>query len=285
MDKANEVITGLQSELQSVNEKCTSLEEQLGEEMKRMQKLLQQQWAETDKKLCAMKKTLNERCDSVKAECMAAVQTISDKVGKSLENVDRLKEQFENLEQETNDQLRGLSMRCEENKEAIEEQDSKFKDQLNDLTEILHAKALELDTKIEKCLEETTQRINQFDEKQQVFQFETNKELAQKADLEDLKHKLDISKYEEFKAIYRSFQEQQEELIQSVEGKLEDHSSEQRALTDRISSTDAQHEQYKVVTNERLDALQRAVDNPVDTDSIKEEICTHLAAENELFKE
>merc|ERR1719295_536623 len=176
-------------------------------------------------------------------------------------------------------------MRCEENKEAIEEQDNKFKNQLNDLTEILNAKAMELDTKIEKCLEETTQRINQFDEKQQVFQFETNKELSQKADIEDLKHKLDISKYEEFKTIYQSFVERQDELIQSVEGKLEDHSAEQRALTDRISSTDAQHQQYKVVTNERLDALQRAVDNPVDTDSIKEEICTQVAAENELFKE
>merc|ERR1719334_1276280 len=145
-------------------------------------------------------------------------------------------------------------MRCEENKEAIEEQDNKFKDQLNDLTEILHAKALELDTKIEKCLEETTQRITQFDEKQQVFQFETNKELAQKADLEDLKHKLDISKYEEFKAIYQSFTERQEELIQSVEGKLEDHSSAQQAIADRLTSTNTQHDAFKLNTNERLDA-------------------------------
>ena len=165
------------------------------------------------------------------------------------------------------------------------EQDNKFKDQLNDLTEILHAKALELDTKIEKCLEETTQRITQFDEKQQVFQFETNKELAQKADLEDLKHKLDISKYEEFEAIYQSNKERQEERIQSVDTKIEDQSSEQRALADRLSSTDAQHQQFEVVTNERIDALQIAVENPVDVEAIKQEICNQVAADQELFKE
>jgi len=285
MDKTQAEMSGLQNELKSVNERCAALKEQLGTEMKRMQKLMQQQWAETDAKFDAMKNAMNERCDSVKEECMAAVQTISDKVGKSLENVDQLKEQFENLEQETNDQLRGLSMRCEENREAIEAQDNKFKDQLNDLTEILHAKALELDTKIEKCLEETTQRINQFDEKQQAFQFETNKELAQKADLEDLKHKLDISKYEEFKAIYHSFTERQEQIIQSLEGKLEDQSSEQQAIADRLHSTDAQHEAFKVNTNQRLDALQLAVENPVDVESIKQEICGQVAAEQEMFKE
>ncbi len=165
------------------------------------------------------------------------------------------------------------------------EQDNKFKDQLTDLTEILHAKALELDTKIEKCLDETTQRINQFDEKQQVFQFETNKELAQKADIEDLKHKLDISKYEEFEAIFQSFKEQQEELAQAVEGKIEDQNSEQQALADRLSSANTQHEEFKVVTNERIDALQIAVENPVDVEAIKMEICNQVAADQELFKE
>ena len=148
----------------------------------------------------------------------------------------------------------------------------------------MHAKALELDTKIEKCLEETTQRINQFDEKQQVFQFETNKELAQKADLEDLKHKLDISKYEEFKGIYQSFTERQEQLIQSVEGKLEEQGSEQQAIADRLTSTDGQHEVFKMNTKQRLDALQLAVENPVDVESIKQEICGQVAADQELFK-
>jgi len=285
MDRAREEISGLQGELQSVNERCSALSEQLGSEMKRVRKQLQDQWVETESKVEALRGQLSARCDEVRQECLDSVQAISDKVGKSLENVDRLKEQFENLEQETNDQLRGLSMRCEENKEAIEEQDSKFKDQLNDLTEILHAKALELDTKIEKCLEETTQRITQFDEKQQVFQFETNKELAQKADLEDLKHKLDVSKFDEFKAIYRSFQEQQEELIQSVEGKLEGQSAEQRATADRLSSSNAQHDEFEVVTNERIDALQIAVENPVDVEAIKQEICGQVAAEQEAFKE
>jgi len=285
MDRAHEEINGLQGEVHSVSAKCAELRQQLGDETKKMRKMLQDQWAETDKKFAETKGAFIERCDAVRRECLDSVAAIQEKMGKSLENVDRLKEQFENLEQETNDQLRGLSMRCEENKELIEDQDNKFKDQLNDLTEILHAKALELDTKIEKCLEDTTLRINQFDEKQQVFQFETNRELAQKADLEDLRHKLDVSKFEEFKALYRSFAERQEELMLSVEGKIEGQGSEQRALADRLSSADAQHEDFKAATNERLDALQIAVDHPVDVEGIKQEICAQVAAEQELFKE
>ena len=122
MDKAHEEISGLQGELEAVSSKCSALQEQLGEEMKRLRKQLQDQWVENEKKLAATKEAFSARCDAVKAECLDSVQAISNKVGKSLENVDRLKEQFENLEQETNDQLRGLSMRCEENREAIEAQ-------------------------------------------------------------------------------------------------------------------------------------------------------------------
>eukprot|EP00483_Globobulimina_turgida_P013597 UN13622 len=133
---------------------------------------------------------MTNQCNLLKQECLSVVETISNKVSKSLENCENLKDDFENLQQETSDEIRSLSIRCEENKELIQEQDNKFKDDLNELTQILHNKALELDTKIENCLNETTDKINKFDEKQQLFQFETNKELSQKADIEDLKHKL-----------------------------------------------------------------------------------------------
>merc|ERR1712048_629021 len=113
--------------------------------------------------------------------------------------------------------LRGLSMRCDENKELIEDQDGKFKDSLNELTEILHQKAMDLDTKIEACLAETTEKCQAMDEKQQVFQFETNKELSQKADIEDLKHKLDKCKYEEFMAeIYHNFTQKMDSQISKI---------------------------------------------------------------------
>merc|ERR1719445_195061 len=252
MDSAFEDITKLKTELSAVNARCEELNRSLDAEVKSIRKALQDQWAELDKKLVAQKQGLEERCDGVKEECMAAVATISNKVGKSLENVDRLKEQFESLESETKDQLRGLSARCEENKELIDEQESKFKQSLADLTEILHEKAMDLDQKIAECLEQTTERINEFDAKQQEFQFETNKELANKADIEDMKHKLDISAFEEFKATYTAFAEKEEAQMKQIEAQLSEDEAKTQELNEHLSAMTSKHEAFKEYVEEKL---------------------------------
>ena len=285
MDSAFEDITELKSELSAVSARCEELNRNLDAEMKSIRKALQEQWAELDEKLDSQKEALEERCDGVKTECLAAVATISNKVGKSLENVDRLKEQFESLESETKDQLRGLSARCEENKDLIEEQDSKFKNSLAELTEILHEKAMDLDRKMEECLEQTTERINQFDAKQQEFQFETNKELANKADIEDMKHKLDISAFEEFKAIYTASAEKEEAQMKQMESQVAEGESKQQQQQDQMCAMTSKHEALKEYVEEKLSALQRAMDNPVDVDSIKQEVAAQLSAEQEAMKE
>lgn len=285
MDSAFADISSLKSEMSAVNARCEELNRSLDTEIKSIRKALQDQWAEIDKKFIAQKDSLEQRCDGVKTECMAAVATISNKVGKSLENVDRLKEQFESLETETKDQLRGLSARCEENKDLIEEQDSKFKQSLADLTEILHEKAMDLDRKIEECLEQTTERINQFDAKQQEFQFETNKELANKADIEDMKHKLDISAFEEFKASYTAFAEKEEAQIKQIETRMADGEGKQQQLNEHLCAMTSKHEAFKEYVEGKFSDMQSAIDNPVDTEGIKQEVQEAIREEQELMKE
>lgn len=233
-----------------------------------------------------MKEIVNTKCDSIKKECFDAVETISNKVGSQMENVDRLKEQFEALEQETNDQIRSLSMRCEENKELIEAQEGKFGDQLKDLTEILHHKALELDQKIENALIETTEKINQFDEKQQMFQFETNKELSQKADIEDLKRKLDINQYQQFvEKTYNNFTEKMNENIQLIETNINNQETKQKEFDENITTINAERNTFKLFVSERFNELQSAIENPVDIDSLKQEISQQILEDQEAFKE
>ena len=77
MDSAFEDITKLKSELSAVNARCEELNRNLDAEMKSIRKALQEQWAELDMKLVSQKEALEERCDGVKAECLAAVSTIS----------------------------------------------------------------------------------------------------------------------------------------------------------------------------------------------------------------
>jgi len=150
---------------------------------------------------------------------------------------------------------------------------------------ILHEKAMDLDRKIEECLEQTTQRINQFDAKQQEFQFETNKELANKADIEDMKHKLDISAFEEFKAIYTTFVEKEEAQLQQIESQVAEGESERKSLDESLSAMTNKHEAFKQYVEDKFSAMQRALDNPVDVDSIKEQVAEQLLAEQEAMKE
>eukprot|EP00484_Ammonia_sp_Unknown_P009423 CAMPEP_0197072968 /NCGR_PEP_ID=MMETSP1384-20130603/210367_1 /TAXON_ID=29189 /ORGANISM="Ammonia sp." /LENGTH=528 /DNA_ID=CAMNT_0042511793 /DNA_START=97 /DNA_END=1683 /DNA_ORIENTATION=- len=212
MEKSFGEISSLKQQLVECNEKFVTLNQTLSAEIKKINKCLSEQTSEIDKKFSSMKQSFNAQCSEIKKECLDAVEAVSSRVGKSLENLDRLRQEFENLSQETDDQLRSLSVRCDENKELIEEQDNKFKDQLNEMTEILHNKALELDAKIESCLNETTEKIQQFDAKQQAFQFEINNELSQKADINDLKHKLEsclnetTKKIQQFDAKQQAFQ-------------------------------------------------------------------------------
>eukprot|EP01084_Bolivina_argentea_P179844 310746_1 len=286
IEKSFEDITNLKNELNLCNNKCIELNDKLNSEMKKIKTIMSQQSTEIDNQLNKMKETVNNKCNDVKKECLSAVDTISNKVGKSLENVDRLQEQFENLEQETNDQIRSLSIRCEENKELIEEQDNKFKDQLNEMTEILHNKALELDTKIENCLNETTNKINQFDEKQQIFQFETNKELSQKADIEDLKHKLDTNKYEEFmRNVYNINNKKINENIQTIETNMNNQINIQNEINNNINNIKETQNTFKIYTDEKINELESMINNPIDIDNIKQEIMQQIIDEQSNFRE
>jgi len=286
IEKSVEDICSLKEELKSCNTKCIELNDKLTDEMKKIRKFLASQSSDIDKRLNTIKETLNARCDLVKKECIEAVETVTNKVGKSIENVDRLKQDFENLEQETNDQIRNLSVRCDENKELIEEQDNKFKDQLNELTQILHDKALSLDTKIENCLNETANQIQAFDEKQQLFKFETNKELSQKADVEDLKHKLDISKYEEFmQNIYHQFTEKINENIKIIETNIDNQQSKQSEIDENIQSIKSTQDTFKTFIDDKLNELQTMINNPVDVDSIKQEITQQVVEDQANFRE
>eukprot|EP01083_Nonionella_stella_P071679 192697_1 len=277
IEKSFEDVANLKEQLTICNDKCVELNNKLTDEMKKIKKFLSDQMTEIDDKLNKMKQTLNDECHTLKQECLEAVNKVSSKVGKSLENVDRLKEQFENLEQENNDQIRSLSMRCDENKELILEQDNKFKDQLNELTEILHNKALELDAKIENCLNETTNKITQFDEKQQMFQFETNKELSHKADIEDLKHKLDISKYDEFvQKTYNDFTGKMVENMKQIETNIDAQQAQQNQASQDLMTMKSESAIFKTTVDTKLDQLQSMINNPVDITAIKQEITQQI---------
>ena len=286
IEQNTEQIALFEKELSICNQKCIELNKKLESEIKKMKKCLSEQSLEIDRKLLKFKEDINNKCQSIKSECLSAVKTIENKVGKSVENVDRLKEQFENLEQETNDQLRSLSSRCEENKELIIEQDNKFKDQLNELTEILHNKAIELDTKIENCLNETANKIEKFDEKQQNFQFEINKELAQKADIQDLKHKLDKSSYENFiNNTYNSFNDKITENIKLIETNIDNQDQKQSEISDDIINIKSTQSSLKDIIDSKFAELLERINNPVDTDMIKEQIMESMIDNQQAFKQ
>jgi len=286
IDQNTEQITSFQQDLSLCKTKCIELNDKLASEIKKMKKCLSDQSLEIDRKLLKFKEDMNIKCDSIKTECLSAVSKIENKVGKSLENVDRLKDSFENLEQEVNDQLRGLSVRCEENKELIIEQDNKFKDQLNELTEILHNKAIELDTKMENCLNETTEKIEKFDEKQQNFQFEINKELAQKADIQDLKHKLDINQYENFiNNTFNSFNNKITENIKLIETNIDNSEQRQTEIFEDLNNMKTTQSSLKDMIDSKFAELLDKINNPVDINIIKEQIMESMIDSQESFKE
>jgi len=286
IEKSVEDIFKLKEDLSCCNAKCIELSTKLDAEMSKIRKTMASQSADIDKRLSKMKAVMSEKCEAIKTECADAIEAVKEKVGKSVENIDRMKADFENLEQECNDQLRGLSMRCDENKELIEEQDGKFKDSLNELTEILHQKAMDLDNKIEVCLAETTEKCQQMNEKQQIFQFETNNELAQKADIEDLKHKLDKVKYEEFMAdIYHNFVQKMDADISKINQNMSKNETKTQTNEEEISGIKALQDTVKSFMDSQFAELRTMISNPVDVDGIKKEISDQMEKENEAFRE
>mmetsp|Transcript_56118 Transcript_56118/g.93528 ORF Transcript_56118/g.93528 Transcript_56118/m.93528 type:complete len:504 (+) Transcript_56118:59-1570(+) len=275
-------LSSLRQQYTATQTRLNTMSETLNMEVKKIKKHLSEQSAEVDKKLISLKQTLNDKANEVKQECMSAVDAVSNRVGQSLQNLDRLQQELELA----NDQLRALSVRCDENKELIEEQDNKFKDDLNELTQILHHKALELDEKIDNCLSETTHKIAEFDGKQQQFQFEMNGELAQKADINDLKHKLDKDEYQRFVSeTYAQYRQRMDEHVQSVQQSLEEQRAQQSQMTEDVrgvkEAQSTMHDQFDV----RLAELQSAMRNPVDADRIKHEIVQQFAEDQQSFRE
>mmetsp|Transcript_65155 Transcript_65155/g.103734 ORF Transcript_65155/g.103734 Transcript_65155/m.103734 type:complete len:487 (-) Transcript_65155:115-1575(-) len=286
MEKSFGEISSLKQQLVECNEKFVTLNQTLSAEIKKINKCLSEQTSEIDKKFSSMKQSFNAQCSEIKKECLDAVEAVSSRVGKSLENLDRLRQEFENLSQETDDQLRSLSVRCDENKELIEEQDNKFKDQLNEMTEILHNKALELDAKIESCLNETTEKIQQFDAKQQAFQFEINNELSQKADINDLKHKLDSSEHEQFvQKTYQLFAQNMQESMENMKASLDDQQTKQSQISGEMSTMKTFQTEMSSKVESKFAELAAMINNPVDVDKIKMEIKQQMVEEQAALRD
>ena len=150
----------------------------------------------------------------------------------------------------------------------------------------MHNKAIELDTKIENCLNETTEKIEKFDEKQQNFQFEINKELAQKADIQDLKHKLDINQYENFiNNTFNSFNNKITENIKLIETNIDNSEQRQTEIFEDLNNMKTTQSSLKDMIDSKFAELLDKINNPVDINIIKEQIMESMIDSQESFKE
>lgn len=285
-EKMDQNTEKVKRELELTREKCTELTNKLELEIKKMKKCLSEHSLEIDRKLLKFKDEIKKKCDGLKKECSTSIKTIDNKVDKTIKNLDRLQETFENLDREINDELRALSIRCEENNELILAQDNKYKDELNELQDILHDKGIELDNKIENCLNEAIEKVDKFDEKQQNVQFNINKELTEKADIQDLKHKLDITQYENFiDNVYNSFNDKISENIKSLETNLNNTDKKQTAIFEDLNNIKTSQLKLRDMIHDKFTKLCDKQSNAIDIDIMHQKVMESVIESQEAFKQ
>jgi len=210
-------------------------------------------------------------------ECKKLVQKVASAVKNTETQIKKLNK--ENKENQNKIQInKGSIDRIEKDAKALKDD---LKGEMAELNTYVEKTTTDMKELVEHTSSQLTTRVDDLDKKNQEFKFQTNQALDRKADVDDLKRKVDVSTFKEHQQAIQESQDAQDNQLSGFEEKLVESADNLTDLDDRIQGQLGVAETDRREIREMLEMIKKRVcDVPDPTELVQrtqQEIMDYIA--------
>lgn len=257
----------IEEQLSSINERFEQHGREFDDKLKNLDGELRDAISDESKKVI---KQMTKECKKLVAKVASAVKNTETQI-KSLNKASKENQNKIQINKGSIDRIENEAKALKENlKNEMAELNTYVEKSTNDMREL-----------VENTSEKLTSRVDDLDKTNQEFKFQTNQALDRKADVDDLKRKVDVSTFKEHQQTIQESQEVQDSQLSDFEEKLADSANSMNDLEGRLQGQLGVAETDRREIREMLEMIKKRVcDVPDPTELVQrtqQEIMDYIA--------
>jgi len=294
--------TGLAKALQAQNDRSNGLEERLAETNDTL-RLAQESMKETETLVKDLAQQIKEQIDNINArfeehgrefdeklsnldgELRDTIQQESKRVMSQMQKeCKKMIAKISNQIKNTENQIKNLTKSCQDNRDKIQfnrgsidqvrnetkQLKTDMKNDMKELNDYVEKSTTEMKDLVEHTADKLTKGFNDMNEELQNYKFQTNQALDHKANIDDLKRKMDVSEFKEFHQNLKEYQEKQEGENDRMEEAIKAEGDERTKFQETCDSNFGTANTDRRQLREDLDYVKKRVcDVPDPTEMIQ----------------
>jgi len=218
MQEFAEIMKQTQSRVESIAEK---VEKQIGEINDRFEEV----GKETDKKIeesnNELRNVVKDSGDQIMKQMRQETKKMVSKIASNVKNTENQIKLINKTCQENRDKIDVTKTKMEETRNQIKETVTNMNQRMNALQDNVEKTTSDLKEMVETTATDMIKRVEDADKKFQEFQFQTEKELSLKADLDRLKTKLEIPDFKRYQEELVNQQSEQDNTVDTLKDEFE----------------------------------------------------------------
>lgn len=313
--------SGLATALQSQNNRSEEIEHRLvetndalrlfGEKMAEAERIvtdlaerIEEQLTNINQRFEQHSEEFEQKLDSQNQELRGFIEDTTKHVMKEMKkDCKKMISKVASSVKNTENQIKSLNKTCQDNRDKIEITKQKVdesRQEMKTLQEETKRNITELNNYVEKTttdlkdyVDVTSKRMKEqnedLDKRFQEFRFKTDNDLARKADVEDLKRKMDVGEFLEFAQKHKESQEDQEEMNDKINTQITEEKKERARQQDTCDSAFALAETDRRQIHEELEYIKSRVgDVPDPSDAVENlhnKLMDHISQVEAILRE
>lgn len=213
-----------------------------------------------------LRSVIDDTAKKVVAQMTKECKKMVSKIASSVKNTESQIKKLNKVCEENRDKIQITKQKVEEARKFIKESNNEMKQQIKELNDYVERTTTDLKEHVEESTDKMTNKVEDLDKRFQEYRFSTDQSLARKADLDDLKRKMDISEFKEFNQKFIELQDAQEEKFSELHTKVEEETEARKNFGDLLQANLASAESDRKQIKEDLEYVKgRVCDVPDPT--------------------
>lgn len=273
-----------------ITDLATRIEEQLSNINERFEQHSEEFEQKLDSCNQELRGVIEDTSKQVMMEMKKDCKKMINKVASSVKNTENQIKTLNKICQENRDKIEVNKTKMEETKQTMLKEQEQMRNTIAELNTYVEKTTADLKETVEYTAKKLTDQMADVDKRLQEFRFKTENDLAHKADLEDLKRKMDVSEFMEFAQQHKEALVEQEETNESLNEKITEEAKNRQKHADEVVADFATAEDDRRKIHEQLEYLQSRLgdqgpDPTVAIENLHRQLMDHISEVEAILRE
>lgn len=279
MEEAERIVTDLASRI----------EEQLSNINERFEKHSEEFEQKLDEQNQELRGVIDDTANKVKKEMKKDCKKMISKIASSVKNTENQIKSLNKACQDNQDKMEITKQKVEEVKQKMKDLSEKTKQGILELNEYVEKTTTDLKEYVEHTTKKMSDTVQDLDKRFQEFRFKTDNDLAHKADIEDLKRKMDVSEFLEFSQKHKEAMEDQVEVNEKLNEQIVKETKDRVEQQNTYESSFAIAETDRRQIREELDYIKSRIGDVPDPgeeiENLRKNLMDHISQVEAMLRE